>query len=190
MEAGGGFNFSNDGRPAAAFVRVTAGDVAQHPQSCPAIWPGGSDPGWLQLGTNSSNAPVAVASGTPTDAGVVTVQCTVHAKGAGYDLTLSASLPGGASVQLGGTIDPGVANIGGTFYGINTPAPYAGGCTMTFTYGGNPVSAMPPLVAGAVWGHVSCQVTYDGTSHHLPGGNVATDICDIEADILFENCNP
>ncbi|HEX8790668.1 MAG TPA: hypothetical protein VF765_06925 [Polyangiaceae bacterium] len=157
---------------------------------------------WLLAGKATTELPVTVRDGDSSGNDVYSVACTVHAVGAGFDVTLSLSDQGpeGASVTItspsgaGDVSASGGSEISATFTGAHGIIAHGRNCTITPTYQGMPVSNNPSVFAGKgagglgrAWGHVSCPIAALTTEGGAP--DAAGSPCDAEADFLFENCS-
>jgi hypothetical protein len=149
---------------------------------------------WLLAGQAAVQLPVTVRDGDSTGTDVFSVTCTVHAVGAGFDVSLSLSDQGpqGGAVTItspsgaGDVSASGGSEISATFTGAHGVIAHGRSCTITPTYQGQPVSQNPSVFAGKIWGHVSCPMavlTMEGGAPDAAGSP-----CDAEADFLFENC--
>lgn len=150
---------------------------------------------WLLVGQAATELPVTVHDGDSTGTDMFTVACTVHAVGAGFDVSLSLvdQGPQGGSVTIespagaGAVTASGGSGITATFTSALEGTARGSDCTITPTYQGQPVSQNPSIFAGKIWGHVSCP-----TAVRVPEGGVpdaAGTPCDAEADFLFEGCS-
>jgi hypothetical protein len=63
-------------------------------------------------------------------------------------------------------------------------------CTLAPTYEGTTIPATPPFIApGRIWSHLSCPKMASTMGHSkVINGTTVTEMCDVEADFLFENC--
>jgi hypothetical protein len=149
---------------------------------------------WMLAGQAATELPVTVRDGDSTGSDVFSVTCTVHAVGAGFDVSLSLSDQGpqGGTVTIsspsgaGGVTASGGSGISATFTSAQGVVAHGRNCTITPTYQGQPVSQNPSVFVGKIWGHVSCPnavLTMEGGAPDAAGSQ-----CDAEADFLFENC--
>ncbi len=140
--------------------------------SCPVAGGAGA---FLTIGSGGGGMPTPVTDGSNN----VSVACMVHPSGSGYDVQLTASMSGGGSVSLSGSVTAsGASGVSASFSGSQGGGPYTdNNCSVAFTYMGSPVQASSPVTAGRIWGHVSC-----------PMAAMGSNTCDAEADFLFENC--
>ena len=159
------------------FVAATLG-TGTTSTSCPlaAVMP------WASIGTATGGKPSTTESNSS-----VTIACSVHASGHGFDVSLSAVPTGqGGSFTLTSPAGQGAVTVAGgqvdvNFGGTQAAGPYEqSNCTLSFTYQGGPVPDSPSVFPGRIWAHVSCPAAQD------QGG---TDTCDGEADFLFEGCS-
>lgn len=150
---------------------------------------------WLLVGQATTELPVTVHDGDSTGNDVFGVTCTVHAVGAGFDVSLSLSDQGpeGGTVAItsragaGEVTASGGSGITATFRTARGEVARGSNCTITPTYQGQQVPVNPSVFAGKIWGHVSCPaatLTAEGGAPDAAGGP-----CDAEADFLFENCS-
>ena len=173
--------------PEDAFVLANVGSSAANPLLCSNSTGTGV---FFHIGqTNSSAFPTTQASGENS----ATIQCRVSSNNGGYDIALSASLPGssGGAFTLTGHVD---ASGGKGLHGIfsSTSDSFASSnCTVTYTYVGLPVKPDQTVSAGQIFGHVDCPdaVTQGTTIINLPDGGTAAETCDADADFLFQNCS-
>jgi hypothetical protein len=139
----------------------------------------------------NSAGPVRVQDGSmQSGAQVVNVNCSV--KGS-YDVNLQVSLGATGDLSISGHVD---ANSGGQ--GLSADINYEGsdyasngGCSVVYTFMGQPVPEQPRVAPGRIWAHLSCPQMGDptGVRHKmLMDGSLVPDTCDGEADFLFENC--
>jgi hypothetical protein len=150
---------------------------------------------WLLVGQAATELPVTVHDGDSSGSDVFSVTCSVHAVGAGFDVSLSLSDQGpeGGSVTItshpgaGDVMASGGSDISATFAGARGEVARSSGCTITPTYQGQPVSVNPSVFAGKIWGHVSCPDAMLTSEAGAPDAAGAR--CDAEADFLFENCS-
>jgi hypothetical protein len=159
---------------------------------------------FLQIGTAVAGHPNTVQDGGSDRNANVSVSCTVHPQGNGFDIQLSAienGTSGGSltieSAQGQGTVTTATSN--GITASFATPGgvyrEQAGngdpGCTITYLYdsggsvggvaGDAKVPTDPPIAAGRIWGHIKCpKAQYQSQ----PGV-----FCDAEGDFIFEQCN-
>jgi hypothetical protein len=149
---------------------------------------------WLLAGQATTELPVTVRDGDSTGTEVFSVTCTVHAVGAGFDVSLSLSDQGpqGGSVTItspagaGDVSASGGSGISATFTSARGVIAHGRDCTITPTYQGQPVSQNPSIFAGKIWGHVSCPAAVLTMEAGAPDAGGSK--CDAEADFLFENC--
>ena len=152
---------------------------------------------WIGIGAPTGNDPAVVPNGGNQGGGEgVTVGCTVHADGSGFDVSLNTSLGGHGSITItslaGQIVSPSTGGtVQGTFQSANMGTWSSETCTLTYQYQGGPVPRTPPIAAGRIWAHVSCPMAQrsDGELRGLPDGGMAVATCDTEADFLFEYCD-
>ncbi len=168
-----------------AFVIATVG-----PGSDPTLCSGvSSTASFFTVGqTNSSNYPMTVPDGQ----GPLTVNCTVTSNGGGYDVRLSAQLPGseGGAFSLTGHVDAnGGTGLTAIFANAMEGDFSSTSCTVTYKYAGSTIAADQTVSAGQIFGHVDCpEATNSNTQITLSDGAAATTTCDASADFLFQNC--
>jgi hypothetical protein len=134
-----------------------------------------------------------------TGSGTVSVQCTVHPSGNGFDIALSIAVTGmpGGNVTItspagaGAVTTSGGTGITASFYSTVDLGPYVSNdCTLAFTYGGQPVPISPSVAAGRIWGHIDCpDATNSGQMIVGPDGGPMAASCVASADFLFEQCH-
>jgi hypothetical protein len=62
-------------------------------------------------------------------------------------------------------------------------------CTIAFMYEGGTVPVSPPIAGGRIWAHLSCpSMVNSSTQRLLSNGMTVSEICDGEADFLFDDC--
>lgn len=179
----------------AAFIRMTVTPAA----NAQCVYASNGPQDWLALGNAWTPIPSAEPAGTGASSSVpgVSVMCTVHPTGTGFDIDLRALQPWtSAAIQITSTPDGGVVTDAGADGGLSAiftsssdmgsaqlsagGGNLGGGCAITYTYQGQVVPACSDVGPGHVWGHISCPLAWDGVS--------ALTHCDVEADFLFENC--
>jgi hypothetical protein len=167
-----------------------------------SLQPGGS--GMCSIGFQSTIFEIGVATGTQPNTvkdggsqagGQVSVSCTVHPDNGGYDLSLFAELHDQGAMQLNSTspvMSSGGQGVVGSFtktVGTSSGQTFtANDCSISFTYMQEPVPNAAPIAGGRIWAHVSCQDAVGNSSFLLPDGGSTNQVCDAEADFLFENC--
>jgi hypothetical protein len=171
-----------------AFVLVTVGPSDAFPGLCSNV---SSTSTFFAAGqTNSSTLPTTVTDGEDS----VTINCSVSPNNGGYDINVSASLPGaqGGVFNVYGHTNAGGSNTGlsGTFYGPGGQFTAKNNCTLTYMYENDPIAANQQISAGEIFAHISCPDAIDqGGEQVLTGdGGSSEETCDAEADFLFENC--
>jgi hypothetical protein len=174
-----------------AFVAATVGPGTNN--LCPVpVGTGVVTVGAMQASTEPMTVPVGEEG--------LSVDCSVHANGDGYDIQLSASTPGSQGGQLivsghvnadsGGMVSAQFASgpAGGTYTAT-------GSCALTYTYLGQPIAAGHRITAGSIFAHISCTDaenqggSVSGQQVMTADGGVSNAICDGEADFLFSNCS-
>lgn len=145
--------------------------------------------GTSSLGPLTDTNPERVDNGT-TQAGSVSLDCTVSPDGSNFNIEVSSSVKtqlsgGGGSMTVTGVVNPSTGGTGlhGTFAygGVQYDDP---NCTLVFTYMGNDITLQndaPKVATGRIWGHVDCP----NASSSGSGQNFT---CDASADFVFENC--
>jgi hypothetical protein len=152
---------------------------------------------WFDIGAPTGKDPTVVANGGTQGGGQgVTVGCTVHPDGAGFDVALNASLGDHGSITItslsGKAISPSEGGpVSATFQSQKMGTWTSEMCKLSYEYQTGPVPRMPPVAAGRIWAHVSCLLAErnDGEMRGLPDGGIGLATCDTEADFLFEFCN-
>jgi hypothetical protein len=160
---------------------------------------------FFQLGTATAGHPDTVQDGGQDRNANVSVTCTVHPQGSGFDIALSAVTDGPNGGSLVITSPPGRGAVttmpssgisasflgaGGVVYREDVGASDPTGCTITYAYdpggsvggvaGDSPVPVTPPIAAGRIWGHIKCP--------NAAAAAMGT-ACDAEADFMFEQCS-
>jgi hypothetical protein len=201
--------FRTSGRPCvsaiAAAIVVAAGcsSAAPTPQTYIAVT---LNPTGGKCPVNNTTPLISIGSmGTvpandnPTrvaDGGIVHVSCTV--KGSSPNFSVQVAAKSDSSVSgMGGTVEisgegimsthgsnTGGANITGTFAGDVYGTYAAQDCTLTYSYNGT--ANIGGIAPGRLWAHVSCPDATNGAITVDANGDPAT--CDVEADVIFENC--
>ena len=144
----------------------------------------------LVIGTSTGGAPQIKANGSQQPNGNVSVSCTVRGS---FDVSLTAALGGavGGTLVMSGqvTASSGGSNISASF--TSNGASYTEpDCTIAFTYEGAPVPTSPPIAAGRIWAHLACpSMTNPSHLKKLADGSQVPEVCDGEADFLFDNCS-
>jgi hypothetical protein len=161
---------------------------------------------WLKIGDALQGKPNTVQDGGSDRSAAVSVNCTVHPQGNGFDIALIAteSTSNGGSLTISsqqgaGTVTANTSSgISATFVGKGgiVYREQAGpndmtGCTITYQYdptgsvgglaGDQPVPTMPPIAGGRIWGHIKCPKAVSNNNSNL--------VCNAEADFIFEQCN-
>jgi hypothetical protein len=154
---------------------------------------------WLQIGQAVAGHPNTVQDGGQDRNANVSVSCTVHPQGSGFDVELSAveAGPQGGSLTITSPQGQGIvttATSSGISASFVVPGGMVfraqGGCTITYQYdpggsvggvaGDSPVPTNPPITAGRIWGHIKCPNATATAQSML--------VCDAEADFMFEQC--
>lgn len=160
---------------------------------------------FFRIGVATAGHPNTVQDGGQFQDDNVTVACTVHPQGGGFDISLSAITDGPNAGSLSITSPPGRGAVtsmpssgfsasfvgaGGLIYREQAGASDPTGCTITYAYdasgsiggvaGDTPVPVTPPVAAGRIWGHIKCP---NAVATAEPGT-----VCDAEADFMFEQC--
>jgi hypothetical protein len=148
---------------------------------------------WVDIGVGTGNSPSTVPDQGSQAGGQVTVACTVHPDGSGFDIQLNASQSnvGSMTITSQSPIDPSAGGTGviGTFESGAHDTWRSNNCTLTFAYNNGKVPVSPPIAAGRIWAHVSCpNVSASDLNFQAPDGGTVPSSCDGEADFLFENC--
>jgi hypothetical protein len=147
----------------------------------------------FEVGVATGMQPNTIQNGGSQAGGQVSVSCTVHPDNGGYDLALFVELHGQGAMQVNSTspvtTSGGQGVIGSFTHAVGgTAQTYsASDCTIAFTYMQEPVPNSTPIAAGRIWGHVSCPDAVGNSSFVVDGGS-QSNVCDAEADFLFENC--
>ncbi len=150
---------------------------------------------WLLAGQATTELPVTVHDGDSTGNDVFSVTCSVHAVGAGFDVSLALSDQGpqGGGVTItsrpgaGDVTASGASGITATFTSAEGAVARGRNCAITPTYQGQPVPNNPSVFAGKIWGHVSCPMAVLVAEGGAPDASGPP--CDAEADFLFEGCS-
>ncbi len=162
-------------------------------QSSTGGCPFGSRQEWIDVGVETGSQPTLVGDGDAQAGGTVSVTCTVHPNGGGFDLSLSAvlaSINGGSiSIQSNTPVtSTGGMGISGTFEGMHGLRFASDSCTLTYMYENGAVPDSTPIAGGRVWGHISCLDAQSMVSNIGADGGSTPESCDAEADVIFENC--
>jgi hypothetical protein len=179
-DGGGGGNLPPD-----AYVVATAGPGQGEAGSCPLS----TTTTIFALGTATSGRPATVQDMTLIGGVSTSVVCTVHPDGGGFDVQVSANAGGpmggtfsvNAPNRVGAVTASGAQNLDVSITAAKSGISYnSNACTLTYTYGGQPVPVSPTIAPGRIWAHVSCPAATEGAQ---PSAQ-----CDVEADFLFEQC--
>ncbi len=178
--------------PAAVYIQATVGPTAA--QTCPQV----STKPVLDVGTGTGGTPTTVDDQGNGSSGQVSVTCTVHPSGNGFDVDLETNMQGtqGGSVVIttpsgDGRVTTGTSTgVTAHFLGNMTGGPYVDtNCTITYTYMGSDINLSPLVAAGRIWGHIDCPHAQDRSQMKTqPDGGVGPAECFASADFLFENC--
>jgi hypothetical protein len=161
---------------------------------------------WVQIGTATGGHPNTVNDGGQDRNANVSVDCTVHPQGNGFDIQLTAieQGPEGGSLTITSPSGQGTVTTmtssgvsasfvgkGGINFSENVSSTDTKGCTITYVYdpggsvggeaGDTPVPVAPPIAAGRIWGHIHCPSVTEADQVGV--------VCDAEADFIFEQCN-
>jgi hypothetical protein len=128
-----------------------------------------------------------------TGAQHVQITCSVHPQGTEFAINLdvlqgNVAGNGSSSLTVGGVVDPetGGTNITAAVLSTTGGQYVSSACTIDFnTPGAGAEPAGPPVAAGRIWAHLSCAAATDSGMMVSPG-QPAT--CDVEVDMIFENC--
>ncbi len=161
--------------------------------STAALCPFGSQQAWVNIGAATGLKPTTVSDGGNSAGGKVTVACTVHPNGNGFDVQLNAALSNQGSITITSnspvTAAGGGMGVTGTFESGMYGRYSTNDCSITFMYNNAKVPVDTPIKAGAIWGHVSCvDAQRSDLNVMAPDGGTANATCDTEADFQFENC--
>jgi hypothetical protein len=172
-----------------AFVESYIQAVSATSQECPF----GSRKEWIDIGTPTGLQPTTVADGNAQSGGTVTVACSVHPNGNGFDVTLNASLSGQGSLTITSnspvTQAGGGMGVTGTFQSAQSGNYTSDNCKITYVYQGGMVPNKTPIAAGRIWAHISCvNAQRKDEMVMAPDGGTTFPSCDTEADFIFENC--
>ncbi len=142
-----------------------------------------------EIVNNASGLPETVPNGTLINGHPITVECTVTDSGGTFNLNLYANdNVNGTTIITGSATSSGSSTLSGVFETVNSGAFDGTNCTLTFTFDSVALPTQNPLAAGQIWGHVSCpDAAARGMVQDTDAGSGAA-TCDIESDILFENC--
>jgi hypothetical protein len=152
---------------------------------------------WINIGAPTGDNPTTVPNGGNQGGGQpVSVGCSVHADGAGFDLSLNTALGDHGSMTItslpGKAISPSTGGaVAATFQSQKMGTWTSEMCTLSYQYQTGPVPRKPPVAPGRIWAHVSCLLAErnDGEMRGLPDGGIGLATCDTEADFLFEFCD-
>jgi hypothetical protein len=171
----------------ASYIQQSAGIG----QLCPYA----SQKTWIDVGTATGAQPTTISDGAVQGGGKVSVACTVHPDGNGFDVQLNAGLSGQGSVTITSnapgavTQASGGKGITGTFESGQMGRYSSNNCTISYMYGNGKVPNNQPIAAGRIWAHLSCvDAQRTDTLMVGPDGGTTFTTCDTEADFIFENC--
>lgn len=178
--------------PADVFMIATVGPTAAH--TCPMP----TTTNVVVIGAATGGKPTTVNDQGTTASGQVSVTCTVHPSGNGFDLDLETNAQGtsGGSVVIttptgAGTVTTGTSSgITAHFEGNAVGGPYVdSNCTLTYKYMNADVPVSPPVAAGRIWGHLVCNHALDPSQQKVGAdGGPSSAECLATADFLFEQC--
>jgi len=142
-----------------------------------------------QIGeVTNATLPETSPDGTLVGGHAIGVQCSVSGSSDGYSVTLAANdNANGTTTITGQATSQGSTSLSGTFVTTVTGTLYDGtDCSLTFKFENNPLpSGAAGIAPGLIWGHVSCPMAV--AEGQAQGSGAAT--CDVESDLLFENCS-
>jgi hypothetical protein len=161
--------------------------------STSALCPFASRKEWIDIGAPTGLKPTTVSDGGDQAGGKVSVTCSVHPNGDGFDVELNASVSSQGSITVTSnspvTAAGGGMAVSGTFESGQSGRYASQNCTITFMYDNGKVPVDPPIKAGAIWAHLSCVDAQRGDAMVIgPDGGTSNETCDTEADFEFENC--
>jgi hypothetical protein len=181
-----------------AYVAATLG-----PASGSNLCPLGPNTPVVSVGTTNIGAPVTsgpieTPMTIPDGESSLSVDCTVAPSGDGFQLQLSAAIPGssGGNLIIQGHVD---GDTGGTVSAqfVSQSASVAfnsADCMLTYMYGSQMIPAGQRIAAGQIFAHISCPDamseggSISGQQVTTEDGGSATATCDGEADFIFTNC--
>jgi hypothetical protein len=177
-----------------AFVKLVMTSSNTFPGMCVG-YP--SDTTIMQVGEpgDPNVMPAIQPTRVTTGASSVLISCSVHPTGSDnfqVDLAISqgdVSGMGSSSLTVSGVVN---SSTGGTNVDGNVSTTVGGGyqsktCNVTFTTlpGTGASPSGPPVDAGRIWAHLSCDGIQDPSITTQSGG---LSTCDAEVDFIFENC--
>jgi hypothetical protein len=175
----GGSPDGGQGPEAFVYARVTAPTGASCPGSAMSA-------PLYEVGESTVGTPTPSPSVSISNVGSLTVNCAVHAVGNGFSVNLVATQvgAGGGSMTItspasqGAVTTSGGSPLSASITSTVNHAMYSSqNCSLTYAYNGSPITALPAVSPGRIWGHLSCPAATGGTGS-----------CDVEADFLFEKC--
>jgi hypothetical protein len=179
------------------YINATLGPMAGNAQLCSMQTVGEA----VTIGTlrGAGLRPFVVSDNSTDRGGTVNTMCQVSGGSGGFDINVTATTTAAAtSTGLGGGMVNVVGHVDGTGMGTNIQMVISSNqvtwtgtsCTVTAMFDRAPVPQTPSVVAGRIWGHVSCPSMGpdNGVRVNVNGMQVMQQ-CDGEADILFENCS-
>lgn len=161
---------------------------------------------FLRIGTATSPNPNTVQDGGQDRNANVSVSCTVHPQGSGFDIELTAIEQGPQGGSLTITSPSGAGKVttmdssgvsasfvgsGGISFREEANSNDPTGCTISYLYdpggsvggvgGDKAVPVSPPIAGGRIWGHIKCPKAVSTAQPNV--------VCNAEADFIFEQCN-
>jgi hypothetical protein len=148
---------------------------------------------WVNVGTATGLQPTTVADGNSNGGGTVSVSCSVHPNGSGFDVQANVAQTGAGSITIQSnspvTVSGGGKGVSGTFGSEQKGRYSSNDCTIAYTYNNAKVPNMTPVAAGRIWAHLSCPGAQRSDLNVMgPDGGTSPATCDTEADFIFENC--
>jgi hypothetical protein len=128
-------------------------------------------------------------------AGPVSVACTVHPDGSGFDVQMQGSIPVEGKLTITGppgavTLASGGSGISATLASAQQLGTYSSSqCTIVYTFESVPVTGTA-ITAGRIWGHLSCLDAQDPSTMVMTDAGTVVATCDVESELLFEDCMP
>jgi len=176
-----------------AFVKLVMTSSTTFPGMCVG-YP--SDTTVMQVGEpgDANVTPAVQPTRVTTGASSVLISCSVHPTGNdNFQVTLAISQGnvsgmGSSSLTVSGVVN---SSTGGSNVDGNVSTTVGGGyqsktCSVTFNTPGTGASPSgPPVDAGRIWAHLSCDGIQDPSITTQSGG---LSTCDAEVDFIFENC--
>jgi hypothetical protein len=144
----------------------------------------------LSIGVAKGGVPATQADNSTQSDGNISVGCSVKS---GFDVVLSAALGGtsGGTLQINGQVSASSGGSGIMASFTSNGVSYAeADCTIVFMYEGGAVPTSPPIATGRIWAHLKCPAMLNpSTPKKLADGTQVSEMCDGEADFLFEKCS-